>query len=322
MSKNDKSSSAISERTDGAASNQGASEIAPGPSKTPMYQATHADRYQRQALIKKIQETSGNQLLCYVSGKAASIDRDDTIGFVDLLHNVDPEKNVDLMLHTPGGDIDSAEKLISMVRTAVGQRYFRVIVPDFAKSAGTLMALGADKIIMSDTSELGPIDPQIVLNDGHGNMIPHSVQCYLDAYETHSAALVAKPDNVVAQIMLNKLDPGTVKLYESARNRARTLAEQQLLRGMFRKRDDNANALSPNITEIAGMLIDTKRWQTHSQMISYEDAREMKLSVEHLSPKSQEWQAYWQLYCLQRLAVKDREKLFESGYASLVFEKS
>ncbi len=313
MSKSEKTPPATPEDTNA---------IAPTSSKTPMYTAMHAERYQRQALIKKIQERFGSQLLCYVAGKGASIDRDDTIGFVELLHNVDPKKNVDLLLHTSGGDIDAAEKLIHMVRTTVGQQYFQVIVPDFAKSAGTLMALGADKIIMSDTSELGPIDPQIALNDGHGNMIPHSVQCYLDAYETHSTALKDNPGNVVAQIMLSKLDPGTMKLFEQVRNRARELAEQQLRRGMFRKRDANSNTPTPNITEIAGKLIDTKKWQTHSQMISYNDAEQMNLSVEYLNPKCEEWQLYWQLYCMQRLAVKDGQKLFESDYASLVFDKT
>jgi len=77
-----------------------------------------------------------------------------------------------------------------------------------------------------------------------------------------------------------------------------------------------------NHTQTASELLDTKRWQSHAQMISWEDAQHPKigLSVEYLSPKSDEWQEYWQLYCLQRLAVKDRQKLFESAYASLIID--
>jgi hypothetical protein len=117
-----------------------------------------------------------------------------------------------------------------------------------------------------------------------------------------------------AQIMLNKLDPATVKLFQAVRDRARKFAEDQLKRGMFRN--------GGNWSEAAGELLDTKRWQSHAQMISYEDARHPKigLNVEYLDPKSDEWQEYWQLYCLQRLAVKDRQKLFESDYASLLIE--
>ncbi len=57
-------------------------------------------------------------------------------------------------------------------------------------------------------------------------------------------------------------------------------------------------------------------------MISSEDARQIGLSVEYMDPQSGSWQAYWQLYCLQRLAVGDRQKLFESDYASLVLEST
>ena len=96
-----------------------------------------------------------------------------------------PGRDLDVLLHTPGGDIDAAEKLITLVHTTVGAGQMRIVVPDFAKSAGTLMALGANKIVMSDTSELGPIDPQIALNDGKGNRIVHSVMSYLDAFKTH-----------------------------------------------------------------------------------------------------------------------------------------
>src|SRR5207247_2870311 len=141
----------------------------PSPTKTPMFEATHAARYARQAAIKAIEERCGCALICYVAGRAAPLESDDTIGFVDLLHNVERGQNLDLLLHTGGGDMDAAEKLISMVRSTVGDKRLRIIVPDFAKSSGTLMALGANKILMSDSSELGPIDPQIILADAHGN---------------------------------------------------------------------------------------------------------------------------------------------------------
>ncbi len=278
-----------------------------------MYQAIHAERYRRQAVIREIEKRTERTLICYVSGMAALIDRDDVVPFVDLVHNVQPGKNLDLLLHTPGGDIDSAEKLISLVHTTVHPGQLRIIVPDYAKSAGTLMALGASKIVMSDTSELGPIDPQIAMNDGRGNRIVHSVMSYLDAYKTHSEALQQNPNNIAAQIMLNKLEPATLKLFEAVRDRARTCAENQLNQWMFQKK-------KANYTAIAAALMDTSRWLTHGQMIGWEDARQMELEVEYLDPRGEPWLSFWQLYCLQRLAIKDREKLFESNYASLVID--
>jgi len=57
-------------------------------------------------------------------------------------------------------------------------------------------------------------------------------------------------------------------------------------------------------------------------MISWEDAQDPKIGlvVEYLDPKSEAWQRYWLLYCQQRLATQDGQKLFESDYASLLLD--
>lgn len=283
------------------------------PTKTPAYQAMHADRYQRQAHLKRIQDKTNTTLICYVSGAAADIVRDDVLGFTDLLHNIKPNSDLDLLLHTLGGDIDAAEKLSSQIRKAVGNGRLRVIVPDSAKSAGTLMALGADVIVMGDSSELGPIDPQIILEDANGNGIKHSVQSYLDAFRKHAEALIANPNDVAARIMFEKLDPSTAITFEAIRNRSRQFAENQLNQWMFR------NKAGP-YTKIAADLIDTQKWLSHGQMINAEDAKQLGLEIEYLDKSNELWQDYWQLYCLQRFAVKDSQKLFESEYASLLMD--
>ena len=279
----------------------------PPATKTPLFQANHADRYQRQSLIKRIQDRIERSLICYVSGSRCFIDEGDTMPFVDLLHNVPPNRGLDLLLHTGGGSIDTAEKLMGMMRRHVGPAELRIIVPDFAKSAGTLMVLGADSVVMSDMSELGPIDPQAYLFDRW-----QSVQNYLDAYDEHAKTLKTDPEAVVARIMLGKLDPATLRLCRAAVNRARQAGEKLLKRGMFRN--------GGNYTKTVKELLDTARWLSHGQIISWEDAQDplIGLVVEYLDYHSEGWQDYWQLYCLQRLAVEDRQKLYESSYASLV----
>ena len=279
------------------------------PSKTPMYEAIHSPRYHRQNLIRQIEETAGRKLVCYVSGRHATIDRDDTVGFMELLHNIPPGSDIDLLLHTRGGDVDAAEKLVTLLQATVGDGALRVIIPDFAKSAGTLMALGADTFIMSDTSELGTIDPQIWSDDGNGNQSSQSVLCYLDAFKMHSEALAKSPDDLVARLMLSKMDPAILRSFESIRDRARNFAEDQLKRK------------GRNFSQIAGALLDTARWPSHGQMIKWQDAKELGLDIYYLEPRSSEWQAYWYLYCLLRLAVKDRQNIFESAYASLVLDQ-
>ena len=235
------------------------------------------------------------------------IDSNDIMPFVDLLHNVQPNTDMDLLLHTQGGSIDAAEKLMQMLRGRVCMSDLRIIVPDSAKSAGTLMVLGADSVVMSDMSALGPIDPQI-----HLSGIWQSVQNYLDAYKEYEETLKADPNNIAAQIMLGKLDPTTLKVCKSAVDRARQAAEKLLRHGMFRNGGNWTNTVSE--------LLDTRRWLSHSQMISWDDARDPQIGlvVKYLAYCSEEWQNYWRIHCLQRLAVGEQQKLYESDYASLI----
>jgi hypothetical protein len=280
-------------------------------SKTPMFTATNAGRYQRQALMKEIESKQMDaDLICYVSGDRREIERDDTLGFVDLLHNVPAAKNIDLLLHTGGGDVDTAQKLIEMVHARLGKTgRLRVIVPDFAKSAGTLMALGGDEIVMSDSSELGMIDPQFKLKDERGNEIWTSVVAYLEAYREHADAVRQDPDDPVAAAMLSQFDPVVLRKFQGYRDRTRDIAMRMLNR---------QGAASTTISEA---LMDLQRWKSHGQMIGHGDARQLGLNVAYHSPDDKLWLDYWHLYCLQRLEVERDKKIFESVYVSQIFER-
>ena len=280
--------------------------------RTPMYAASNYDRYHRQDLIRKIQDQSGFRLICYVSGAHCGIEHDDAMHFRDLLHRVADGENIELMLHTPGGDIDAAEMLILMIREKVGDAGFRIVVPHLAKSAGTLMVLGADTVVMSDTSELGPIDPQVLIFEGNARPRRIPAQSYLAAYNEHADALNQNPSDIAARLMFEKLDPTIRQVCLAATRRSQKLAEKLLTRGMF-------FSGPANWTLTASELIDAKRWQTHSQVISWRDAKDppIGLRVDHLDSHDPLWQQYWQLYCLQRLVINDNEKLFESDYVSL-----
>ena len=276
--------------------------------RTPLYAASNSERYHRQDLVKNIQQESEFRLICYVSS-GCRIEHNDALQFRDLLHRVGDGEDIELLLHTPGGDIDTADRLIHMIREKVGDATFRIVVPHLAKSAGTLMVLGADAVVMSDTSELGPIDPQVLIPDSTGTLRWAAAQSYLDAYKTHSEALRDNPEDLPSEIMFRKLDPVVRQRCVAAKRRSRSLAEDLLKRGMFRE--------GGNWTATADRLIDTEEWQAHSQGISMYDATDIGLRVHRINPQDDLWQKYWRLYCLQRLAIGDNEKLFESDYVSL-----
>jgi ClpP class serine protease len=72
---------------------------------------------------------------------------------------MDRSKGLDLILHTPGGDMAATESLVDYLRQMFGKD-IRAIVPQIAMSGGTMIALAWKEILMGKHSNLGPIDPQ------------------------------------------------------------------------------------------------------------------------------------------------------------------
>ena len=64
----------------------------------------------------------------------------------------------------------AAERIVNICRSFSRDNQYSAIVPKMAKSAATVVSMGADEILMSPTSELGPIDPQIVM-EGDGRQL-------------------------------------------------------------------------------------------------------------------------------------------------------
>jgi len=90
---------------------------------------------------------------------ARYIDMDDAEKVLNAIRTTPREQPIDVILHTPGGLAIAALQIARALRTHPGR--VTVFVPHFAMSGGTLIALGADEIVMSEHAMLGPIDPQI-----------------------------------------------------------------------------------------------------------------------------------------------------------------
>ncbi len=91
---------------------------------------------------------------------AFSIDDDDKNSFMNALYGLDKSKGLDLILHTPGGDLAATQSIVDYLYMFFNGD-IRVIVPHSAMSAGTMIACSAKEIILGKHSNLGPIDPQI-----------------------------------------------------------------------------------------------------------------------------------------------------------------
>ncbi len=75
-------------------------------------------------------------------------------------------KNLDIVLHCSGGDINAAYQIIELLRSHC--EYMTTVVPIYAKSAASLFILGSDKLVMGELAELGPLDTQIVEREKGG----------------------------------------------------------------------------------------------------------------------------------------------------------
>lgn len=117
----------------------------------------------RLELYKEIEKQRDSAILLYVTsdriGMQTAINTDVIDPFVDLLDEIGPVNRISLILHTNGGNTLAAWRLINLVRIFCEE--LEILVPSKALSAGTLMSIGADKIIMTKQAVLGPIDPSI-----------------------------------------------------------------------------------------------------------------------------------------------------------------
>ena len=121
----------------------------------------------RRKYLKKVSDLTGRNTIAYYSGwlqkpgaADTAVNDKDKSGFMLAIHKLNKEKGLDLILHTPGGDIAATESLVDYLYNMFGKN-IRVIVPQISMSAGTMIALSAKEIIMGKQSNLGPIDPQM-----------------------------------------------------------------------------------------------------------------------------------------------------------------
>lgn len=113
-----------------------------------------------QECIKTISETLNADLLIY-SGDIEEEDADQVIKIVQ--EKTEKRDNLVLVLATYGGDPDAAFRIARFLQNTYEK--FTLFVFGYCKSAGTLVAIGADEIVMSDLAELGPLDIQVTKDD-------------------------------------------------------------------------------------------------------------------------------------------------------------
>lgn len=165
---------------------------------------------------------------------------------------------LDLILHSPGGSVETAEAFVSYMRN----RYLnvRVIVPNLAMSAAAMIACAADEIVMGKHSFLGPTDPQVPVATRLG--INHVAA--IDVIRTYEQ-WQEEPNNLALQAvwlqMLQQYGPDILRRCQRALKLSEDLVRTWLETYMFREDQDRA-------TTVANTLSTGEVWRSHGRHIS------------------------------------------------------
>ena len=272
------------------------------PKRTPLFEAAQGRRYHRQELIREYQAAFQCRLVVFVG----EISPYSVTFFEDMLYDADPSEDLHVILSTPGGDGETALRLIRQAQARCEE--LTVIVPDRAKSAGTLFVLGAHSILMGSSSDLGPVDPQIPMPDQS-----------LVAAKTIIAAVEHAEDRI-------RNDPNTFPLYASLLADVSGLQVQAAREAIERSNDLIHEALASctgrsddRVNEIAEQALPrlVKEPQSHAATISAHDAERLGMPVLHADPAGEQWERIWRLW-VEYVAIPETH-VYEGERASHIF---
>jgi hypothetical protein len=234
--------------------------------------------------------------LCSESA-GASIDSSDIPAIGDALLSLGEVDQLNLIINGPGGDGTVAEKIIELCRSHCTK--FRVVVPNRAKSAATIIALGADEIVMGYCSELGPIDAQVPVVVGG---IPRyiSVQSFIDSktslQEEFHKAVKAKEDPRAILQQIASLDIPFIdhcgKLMEFSKEVARKYLNAYMFSGV-----KPAKTRNDMVDVVLKVLSSVGIFKVHGRMINGTAAKnDLHLTVKLLGKDDEFWKDLWQYY--------------------------
>lgn len=184
------------------------------------------------------------------------------------------QKSITLILDTPGGVVEVVERMVTVLRCAYEE--VTVLIPDRAMSAGTILALSADRIMMDHLSCLGPIDPQI---ERDGKLVP--ALSYLNQFERLNSKANSGQLSTAEYALLNKLDLGELYQFEQARELSIDLLIRWLSQYKFKnwnKTETQGNIVTEEMKttrarEIAALLNDPEQWHSHGRAIDIKALR-------------------------------------------------
>jgi len=197
---------------------------------------------------------------------------DDKNGFMNAIHGMDAGIGLDLILHTPGGDIAAAQSIVNYLHAKFTPAGLRVIVPQIAMSAGTMIACSARSIVMGRQSNLGPIDPQV------NGLSAFNV---IEEFDAAKKELSADPSTATYwHIVLQRYPPNFYYVCRQAIDWSNDFVRRMLESVMF----DGLPDARAKATRVVQELGNPSYSKTHNNHLHIDDARRCGLAIEALEP--------------------------------------
>lgn len=227
----------------------------------------------RNAILYATRWTQGGA----VDPSLISITLEDVQGLMEVVNKLDGKHGLDLILHSPGGSPDAAEAMVHYLRSKF--KDIRVIVPQAAMSAATMIACASDRIAMGKHSSLGPIDPQFLVSTPSGTMV-HPAQAILDQFDL-AKAQCKDPQLLGAWVpILPQYGPSLLVQCMNALDLAEDLVSEWLRTWMFASLGTKKAARKARA--IARKLSNHSAFKSHSRPIHRDGVKALGLTVDDL----------------------------------------
>lgn len=205
-------------------------------------------------------------------GPFVAVAGEDINGIMTALHGMDCSRGLTLILHTPGGEIGAAQTIGEYLHSKFDD--IECIVPTYAMSAGTMLALGCNNIVMGRQSQLGPIDAQL---SQAGQQI--SAGAVRAQFEQAATEIIADPRRAhIWAPLLQSLGPSLLQEAQYGLDYGQSFVMEWLENRMFR---GQATAKAQAET-VAAYFNATSNHKFHGRRINRDEARQQGLSIEDL----------------------------------------
>lgn len=234
----------------------------------------------RRKYLSNLRAVTGRPAIIYYSdwlsggSPGALMNLEDMQGFMEVVRGL-PDGDLDLLLHLPGGSPEATARIVDYLRSKFTGE-IRAFIPLGAMSAGTMLALAADRIVMGRHSQLGPIDPQI-LQESQGRYAP--ARAIIEQFDRACEKIKADPGLLAAWMpILQQYGTSLLVECENAEKLAKSLVENWLTAYMFNQRQDAGSKSA----EVASWFADYKLHHSHAVGIGRDAAKAQGVIVDDL----------------------------------------